>query len=87
MYFFEDVYVTCQECEGRRYKAEVRQVTYRGKDVSQVLQLTVDEAAKSLAEWLARKSPARGDGAAAAGPLFEPASASRARPARGGGES
>ncbi len=44
MYFFEDVYVTCQACEGRRYRAEVREVTYRGKDVSQVLQLTVDEA-------------------------------------------
>jgi excinuclease ABC subunit A len=49
MYFFEDVYVTCQECEGRRYKAEVRQVMYRGKDVSQVLQLTVDEAADFFA--------------------------------------
>src|SRR5262249_30638432 len=44
MYFFEDVYVTCQACEGRRYRPEVREVTYRGKDVSQVLQLTVDEA-------------------------------------------
>jgi excinuclease ABC subunit A len=44
MYFFEDVYVTCQACEGRRYKPDVLQVTYRGKDVSQVLQLTVDEA-------------------------------------------
>ncbi|MBI4610384.1 MAG: excinuclease ABC subunit UvrA [Candidatus Rokubacteria bacterium] len=44
MYFFEDVYVTCQECRGRRYRAEVLQVTYKGKDVSQVLQMTVDEA-------------------------------------------
>jgi excinuclease ABC subunit A len=44
MYFFEDVYVTCRECEGRRYRPEVRSVTYRGKDVSQVLRLTVDEA-------------------------------------------
>jgi excinuclease ABC subunit A len=49
MYFFEDVYVTCQECEGRRYRPEVRQVTYRGKDVSQVLQLTVDEAIEFFA--------------------------------------
>jgi excinuclease ABC subunit A len=44
MYFFEDVYVTCPGCEGRRYRAEVLQVTYRGKDISQVLGLTVDEA-------------------------------------------
>jgi excinuclease ABC subunit A len=44
MYFVEDVYVTCQECEGRRYRAEILQVTYKGRDISQVLQLTVDEA-------------------------------------------
>jgi excinuclease ABC subunit A len=44
MYFVEDVYVTCQECEGRRYRPDVLQVTYRNRDVSQVLQQTVDEA-------------------------------------------
>jgi excinuclease ABC subunit A len=44
MYFFEDVYVTCRECEGRRYRPDVRQVLYQGRDVSQVLQMTVDEA-------------------------------------------
>jgi excinuclease ABC subunit A len=49
MYFFEDVYVTCQGCEGRRYKPEVREVAFRGKDISQVLQLTVDEAAELFA--------------------------------------
>ncbi len=49
MYFVEDVYVTCQACEGRRYRAEVREVTYRGKDISQVLQLTVDEAIELVA--------------------------------------
>jgi excinuclease ABC subunit A len=44
MYFFEDVYVTCRECEGRRYRPDVRQVTYQGRDISQVLQMMVDEA-------------------------------------------
>ena len=44
MYFFEDVYVTCRECEGRRYRPDVRQVAYQGRDISQVLQMTVDEA-------------------------------------------
>ena len=44
MYFFEDVYVPCAECEGRRYRPEVLRVAYKGKDISQVLQLTVDEA-------------------------------------------
>ncbi|MBI2544803.1 MAG: hypothetical protein HYW16_06250 [Candidatus Rokubacteria bacterium] len=38
------MYVTCQECGGKRYRPEVLQVTYKGKDVSQALQLTVDEA-------------------------------------------
>jgi excinuclease ABC subunit A len=45
MYFFEDVYVTCPACEGRRYRGEVLQVTYRDRDISQVLGQTVDEAA------------------------------------------
>ncbi len=44
MYFFEDVYVSCQECGGKRFRPEILQVTHKGKDVSQVLQLTVDEA-------------------------------------------
>jgi len=44
MYFFEDVYVSCQECEGRRYRAEVLGVKYRGKSIGDVLALTVDEA-------------------------------------------
>ena len=44
MYFVEDVYVTCQACEGKRYGAEVLQVTYKNRDISQVLQQTVAEA-------------------------------------------
>jgi excinuclease ABC subunit A len=44
MYFFEDVYVSCQECEGRRYRAEVLGIRYRGKSIGDVLQMTVDEA-------------------------------------------
>jgi len=49
MYFFEDAYVTCRECDGRRYGPDVRTVAYRGKDISQVLQLTVDEAVEFFA--------------------------------------
>jgi excinuclease ABC subunit A len=44
MYFVEDVYATCQECEGKRYRPEVLQVAYKGRTISQVLQQTVDEA-------------------------------------------
>jgi excinuclease ABC subunit A len=44
MYFFEDVYVSCQECEGRRYRPEVLGVKFRGKSIGDVLRMTVDEA-------------------------------------------
>jgi excinuclease ABC subunit A len=44
MYFVEDVYATCQECEGRRYRPDVLQVEYRGATISAVLKQTVDEA-------------------------------------------
>ena len=49
MYFFEDVYVTCQECEGRRYRPDVLQVTYKSRNISQVLKQTVDEAVEFFA--------------------------------------
>src|SRR5262249_44168811 len=49
MYFFEDVYVTCQECEGRRYRPEVLTVTLRGRSIADVLAMTVDEAADFFA--------------------------------------
>src|SRR5262249_58979989 len=44
MYFFEDVYVSCQECEGRRYRADVLGVKHRRQSISDVLQMTVDES-------------------------------------------
>jgi excinuclease ABC subunit A len=49
MYFFEDVFVTCQECEGRRYRPEVLSVRFRGRSIADVLGLTVDEAADLFA--------------------------------------
>lgn len=44
MYFFEDLYVKCEECGGKRYKQEILHVTYNGKNIYEVLNLTVDEA-------------------------------------------
>jgi excinuclease ABC subunit A len=44
MYFFEDIYVSCEECEGRRYRGAVLQVTYRGRNIGNVLKMTVDDA-------------------------------------------
>ncbi len=45
MYFFEDMYVRCEECQGKRYKPEILNITYNGKNIYEVLSLTVDEAA------------------------------------------
>jgi excinuclease ABC subunit A len=44
MYFFEDLYVKCEECGGKRYKHEILNVTYNGKNIYDVLNLTVHEA-------------------------------------------
>jgi excinuclease ABC subunit A len=49
MYFFEDVYVSCQECEGRRYRPDVLGVKHRGRSIGDVLRMTVDEAVEFFA--------------------------------------
>ena len=44
MYFLPDVYVECEECQGKRYMKEVLEVQYRGKNIAEVLEMTVEEA-------------------------------------------
>jgi excinuclease ABC subunit A len=46
MNFLPDVYVQCSECKGKRYNKETLSVTYKGKNISEVLDMTVEEAAK-----------------------------------------
>jgi excinuclease ABC subunit A len=44
MYFFEDIYAPCEACEGKRFKLEILHIRYRGKNISDVLGMTVGEA-------------------------------------------
>ncbi|MBE6597086.1 MAG: excinuclease ABC subunit UvrA [Ruminococcaceae bacterium] len=44
MHFLSDVYVTCDVCRGRRYNRDTLDVKYKGKNISEVLEMTVEEA-------------------------------------------
>ncbi|MDF0643426.1 MAG: excinuclease ABC subunit UvrA [Nitrospira sp.] len=44
MYFFEDIYVPCEVCEGKRFKPDVLAIRHRGKNISDVLAMTAAEA-------------------------------------------
>jgi excinuclease ABC subunit A len=44
MHFLPNVYVTCEECKGRRYNRETLDIKYRGKSIAEVLNLSVDHA-------------------------------------------
>ncbi len=44
MHFLPNVYVTCEQCKGRRYNRETLEIKYRGKSIADVLDLTVDQA-------------------------------------------
>lgn len=46
MNFLPDVYVKCDECGGRRYNEETLEVTYKGKNIYEVLEMTIEDACK-----------------------------------------
>lgn len=49
MHFLSDMYVTCDVCKGKRYNRETLEVTYKGKNIADVLAMTVEEAAQFFA--------------------------------------
>jgi excinuclease ABC subunit A len=44
MHFLPDVYVTCESCKGKRYNRETLEVTFKGKSIADVLDMTVEDA-------------------------------------------
>jgi len=59
MYFFEDMYVTCEMCEGRRFKLQILTVKYRGASIYDVLNMTVAEAQQFFSDSLSLVSKLR----------------------------
>ena len=59
MHFLPDVYVPCEVCKGARYNRETLEVRYKGKNISEVLDMTIDEAVEFFANVprIARKLP------------------------------
>ena len=57
MHFLPDVYVQCEVCHGKRYNREALEITYRGKTISDVLEMTCDQALEFFANLpsIARK--------------------------------
>lgn len=49
MHFLPDVYVPCEECEGKRYNDETLQVTFKGKSIYDILEMTVEEGLEFFA--------------------------------------
>ncbi|HXX54020.1 MAG TPA: excinuclease ABC subunit UvrA [Thermodesulfovibrionales bacterium] len=50
MYFFEDIYVKCEECGGKRYTPEALRVSYNGRSIVDILDMTVVQAAEVFAD-------------------------------------
>ena len=46
MHFLADVYVTCEQCRGRRYNSETLEIAFKGRNIAEVLDMTISEAAR-----------------------------------------
>ncbi|HUT28565.1 MAG TPA: excinuclease ABC subunit UvrA [Sedimentisphaerales bacterium] len=51
MHFLPDVYVTCQNCKGTRFNPETLQITYKGKNIAEVLDMRIEEALSFFANF------------------------------------
>ena len=49
MHFLPDLFVTCEVCNGRRYNRETLEITYKGRTIADVLEMTVEEALEFMA--------------------------------------
>ena len=49
MHFLPDVYIQCPECHGKRYNREALEITYKGKTISDILDMTVEQACEFFA--------------------------------------
>ena len=56
MHFLPDVYVTCDVCKGKRYNRETLEVLYKGKNIYEVLEMTVEEALKFFENYPSLKN-------------------------------
>ena len=56
MHFLPDVYVTCDVCNGRRYNSETLEVRYKGKNIHEILEMTIEEACEFFAAFPAMQS-------------------------------
>ncbi len=51
MHFLPDVYIVCEQCKGKRYNSETLQVTYKGKNIADILDMRIDETLKFFANF------------------------------------
>ncbi len=48
MNFLPDIYIECEECKGKRYNKETLEVTYKDKNIAEVLDMSIEEALKAI---------------------------------------
>lgn len=60
MQFMADVYLPCESCHGKRYKEEVLEIKYDGKDISDILEMSIDEAITFFSESSEKNTPVVG---------------------------